>query len=160
MLTVNIICIGKLKEEYWRRACAEYEKRLSSFCRLRTIELSETRAPEHPSPAQIAQAVESEGKLILSKLPSGGAVIPLCIEGKELNSPELSALLEQYPLEGKSEVTFIIGGSCGLSDAVKQRGSLRLSMSRMTFPHQMARVMLLEQIYRAFQIASGGKYHK
>ncbi len=122
MLTVNIICIGKLKEEYWRSACAEYEKRLSSFCRLRTIELSETRAPEHPSPAQIAKVVESEGKLILSKLPSGGAVIPLCIEGKELNSPELSALLEQYPLEGKSEVTFIIGGSCGLSDAVKQRG--------------------------------------
>lgn len=160
MLTVNLICIGKLKEDYWRKACAEYEKRLSGFCKLQILELAETRTPDNPSPAQTAQVIESEGRLILSKLPAGGAVIPMCIEGKELDSVELSRLLERLPLEGKSTVSFVIGGSCGLSDAVKQRGEVKLSMSKMTFPHQLARVMLLEQIYRAFQISAGGKYHK
>ncbi len=160
MLTVNLICIGKLKEDYWRKACAEYEKRLSGFCKLQILELAETRTPDNPSPAQTAQVIESEGRLILSKLPVGGAVIPMCIEGKELDSVGLSRLLEWLPLEGKSTVSFVIGGSCGLSDAVKQRGEVKLSMSKMTFPHQLARVMLLEQIYRAFQISAGGKYHK
>ncbi len=160
MLTVNIICIGKLKEEYWRKASAEYIKRLSAFCKIQVIELAETRIEEHPSAAQIAQVIESEGKTILSKLPAGGAVIPLCIEGKEVGSEELSALLQKLPLEGKSTVSFVIGGSYGLSEAVKQRGKIRLSMSKMTFPHQLARVMLLEQIYRGFQIAGNGKYHK
>lgn len=160
MLTVNLICIGKLKEEYWRKASAEYEKRLSGFCKLQIIELPETRTPDNPSPAQTAQVIESEGKLILQKLPAGGAVIPMCIEGKEYDSVELSRLLERFPLEGKSTVSFVIGGSCGLSDAVKTRGDVKLSMSKMTFPHQLARIMLLEQIYRSFQISSGGKYHK
>ena len=160
MLTVNLICIGKLKEAYWRDACTEYQKRLSAFCRLQIIELSEVRAPEQPSAAQIAQVVEREGALILSKLPAGGAVLPMCIEGKELTSEGLSAVLQELPLEGKSAVSFIIGGSFGLSDAVKARGDIRLSMSRMTFPHQLARVMLLEQVYRAFQIANNSKYHK
>lgn len=160
MLTVNLICIGKLKEEYWRKAAAEYEKRLAGFCKLQIIELPETRTPENPSPAQTEQVIQSEGKSILSKLPNSGAVIPMCIEGKELTSVELSRLLERLPLEGKSTVSFVIGGSCGLSETVKEKGEVRLSMSKMTFPHQLARVMLLEQIYRAFQIASGGKYHK
>ncbi|MBQ4153387.1 MAG: 23S rRNA (pseudouridine(1915)-N(3))-methyltransferase RlmH [Oscillospiraceae bacterium] len=160
MLTVNLICIGKLKEEYWRKASAEYEKRLSGFCKLQIIELPETRTPDNPSPAQTAQVIESEGKLILQKLPAGGAVIPMCIEGKEYDSVELSRLLERFPLEGKSTVSFVIGGSCGLSDAVKARGDVKLSMSKLTFPHQLARIMLLEQIYRSFQISSGGKYHK
>ncbi len=160
MLTVNLICIGKLKETYWREACAEYQKRLSAFCRLQIIELGEVRSPDQPSAAQIAQVIEREGELILSKLPGGGAVLPMCIEGKELSSEALSEFLQEVPLQGKSAVSFIIGGSFGLSDAVKAHGDLRLSMSRMTFPHQLARVMLLEQIYRAFQIANHSKYHK
>ncbi len=160
MLTVNIICIGKLKETYWREACAEYQKRLSAFCRLQIIELNEVRTPAEPSAAQIAQVVEREGEQIIARLPSGGAVVPLCIEGKELSSEALSEFLQQAPLRGKSEVSFLIGGSYGLSDAAKAQGELRLSMSRMTFPHQLARVMLLEQLYRAFQIAGHGKYHK
>ena len=160
MLTVNIICIGKLKETYWREACAEYQKRLSAFCRLQIIELSEVRTPAEPSAAQIAQVIEREGEQILAKLPSAGVVVPLCIEGKELSSEALSEFLQQAPLRGKSEVSFLIGGSYGLSDAAKAQGEIRLSMSRMTFPHQLARVMLLEQLYRAFQIAGHGKYHK
>ena len=160
MLTVNIICIGKLKETYWREACAEYQKRLSAFCRLQIIELNEVRTPAEPSAAQIAQVVEREGEQIIARLPSGGAFVPLCIEGKELSSEALSEFLQQAPLRGKSEVSFLIGGSYGLSDAAKAQGELRLSMSRMTFPHQLARVMLLEQLYRAFQIAGHGKYHK
>ena len=160
MMTVNLICIGKLKEEYWRNACAEYAKRLSAFCKLQIVELNEIRTPDRPSPAQTARVVESEGEQILSRLPQGGAVIPMCIEGRELSSTQLSEYLQKLPLEGKSTASFIIGGSCGLSNAVKQRGDIKISMSKMTFPHQLARVMLLEQIYRAFQISSGGKYHK
>lgn len=160
MMTVNLICIGKLKEQYWRQACEEYAKRLSGFCRLQIMELPECRLPSEPSAAQIEQAVEREGEDILSKLPSGGAVLPMCIEGDPLSSEQLSQYLSKLSVEGTSTVSFVIGGSFGLSRAVKKRGTLRLSMSAMTFPHQLARVMLLEQIYRAFQIAGNGKYHK
>ena len=159
MLTVNLICIGKLKERYWREACAEYQKRLGAFCRLNVLELSEYRLPADPSDSQIARCIEEEGKAILNRLP-GGRAAALCIEGKELSSPELAGLLEQTALHGESAVSFIIGGSYGLSEPVKRRAELRLSMSPMTFPHQLARVMLLEQIYRAFQINANGKYHK
>ena len=159
-MNITVICIGKLKEEYWRKACEEYAKRLSAFCKLQMIDLAETKISDNPSPAQITQVIESEGEKILAKLPAGGAVIPLCIEGKQLDSPAMSELLQKIPLEGKSSVSFIIGGSYGLSEAVKAAGTVRLSMSKMTFPHQMARVMLLEQIYRGFQIAGNGKYHK
>lgn len=160
MLRVTVLCIGNLKERYWRDACAEYEKRLGAFCKLSVVELSEERLPDHPSAAQIEQAMEAEGKRMLSKIPAGAAVAALCIEGKEMPSPELAKTLERFATDGKSDVVFIIGGSFGLSDAVKEKATLRLSMSPMTFPHQLARVMLLEQLYRAFQISSGGKYHK
>ncbi len=160
MLRVAVICIGSLKERYWRDACAEYEKRLGTFCKLSIVELAEERIADSPSAAQIAQVLEAEGKRILAKIPAGAAVVPLCIEGKELSSPALASTFDKYANEGKSDIVLIIGGSHGLSDAVKERASLRLSMSPMTFPHQLARVMLLEQIYRAFQISSGGKYHK
>lgn len=160
MLRVTVICIGSLKERYWRDACAEYEKRLGAFCKLSIVELAEERIADSPSAAQIAQVLEAEGKRILAKIPAGAAVVPLCIEGKELSSPALASTFDKYANEGKSDIVLIIGGSHGLSDAVKERASLRLSMSPMTFPHQLARVMLLEQIYRAFQISSGGKYHK
>ena len=160
MLNITLLCVGKLKEAYWRDACAEYEKRLGAFCRFRLVEVAEERLPDSPSSAQIAATVEAEGKRLLEQLPRDGAVIPLCIEGKELDSPALSARIQKLAVDGISHVVFIIGGSWGLSEAVKSRATLRLSMSPMTFPHQLARVMVLEQIYRAFQIASGGKYHK
>lgn len=160
MLRVTVLCVGNLKEAYWRDAAAEYTKRLSAFCKLQIIELPEERLSDTPSAAQITAALDAEGKRILSKIPASAVVVPLCIEGKELPSPALAEKLERWAVDGKSDVVFIIGGSCGLSDAVKSAATLKLSMSPMTFPHQLARVMLLEQIYRAFQIAGGGKYHK
>ena len=160
MLNVTMLCVGKLKEAYWRDACAEYEKRLGAFCRFRLIEVAEERLPDNPSAAQIAATVEAEGKRLLDQIPRDSAVIPMCIEGKELDSPALAARMQKLAVDGTSHIVFVIGGSWGLSDSVKSKGLLRLSMSPMTFPHQLARVMLLEQIYRAFQISSGGKYHK
>lgn len=160
MLNVSLLCVGKLKEAYWRDACAEYEKRLGAFCRFRLIEVAEERLPDNPSPAQITATVEAEGKRLLDQLPKDCAVVPLCIEGKEMDSPALADRMQRWAVEGTSHIAFIIGGSWGLSDAVKNRAALRLSMSHMTFPHQLARVMVLEQVYRAFQISAGGKYHK
>ena len=160
MLTITVACVGKLKEAYWRDACAEYSKRLSAFCRLQVIEVNEERVPDNPSGAQIAAALEEEGHRLLSRIPSGVPVVSLCIEGKGITSPALSQQLSQWAVEGNSHIVFVIGGSWGLSDLVKSSSQLKLSMSAMTFPHQMARVMLLEQLYRALQIASGGKYHK
>ncbi len=160
MRNITLLCVGKLKEAYWRDACAEYEKRLGAFCKFRLIEVAEERLPDNPSAAQIAATIEAEGKRLLEQIPKDSAVIPLCIEGKELDSPALAARMQKMGVEGTSHITFIIGGSWGLSEAVKAKSSLRLSMSPMTFPHQLARVMLLEQVYRAFQIVSGGKYHK
>ena len=124
------------------------------------IELDEYRLPDKPSEAQIEKCLEEEGKRIIAKISKNSYVIPMCIEGKIISSEELSSLVANTAVEGKSCVDFIIGGSHGLSDEVKKMGNFRLSMSRMTFPHQLARVMLSEQIYRAFQIMSGGKYHK
>ncbi len=160
MMTVHLLCVGKLKEKYLVDACAEYIKRLGAFCRLNLVELPESRLPDHPSASEIENCLRREGEEILSKIPKDAMVIPMCIEGKQLSSEELSSELADAGIRGVSQVCFVIGGSWGLSDAVKSAGKLRLSMSRMTFPHQLARVMLLEQIYRAFSIASGGKYHK
>ena len=160
MQHVTVLCVGKLKESYWRDAVAEYAKRLSAFCRFTVIEVDEERLPDAPSAAQIAHTLEEEGKRLLSRIPRDALTVALCIEGKTVSSEMLSARLSSWALDGKSHIVFVIGGSFGLSDEVKNAATLRLSMSPMTFPHQLARVMLLEQIYRAFQIASGGKYHK
>ncbi len=160
MLKVTLLCVGKCKEKYWRDACAEYEKRLSAFCRFQLVEVEEERAPDNPSSAQIEQIITAEGKRILDKIPSGATPIPLCIEGKPISSPDLARRMDSLAVGGSSHLVFIIGGSWGLSPAVKSAASWHLSMSPMTFPHQLARVMLLEQIYRAFQITNGGKYHK
>lgn len=160
MMTVTVACVGKLKEEYWRAACAEYAKRLSAFCKLQIVEVDEERLPEHPSKAQIIHALEAEGHRLLSRIPAGAALIALCIEGNSFSSEALSDRLSQVAVDGISQVAFVIGGSYGLSPLVKQSATVSLSMSAMTFPHQLARVMVLEQIYRAFQIARGGKYHK
>ncbi|MCH5304121.1 MAG: 23S rRNA (pseudouridine(1915)-N(3))-methyltransferase RlmH [Ruminococcus sp.] len=160
MLTVNIICIGKIKEKYWTDAIAEYKKRLSAFCKFNIIELDEEKTFSDPNSSQINSILNAEGKRILKAISKGSSVITMCIEGKELTSPELSKKLSDIALGGNSTVDFIIGGSWGLSDEVKAESSFKLSMGKMTFPHQMARVMLVEQIYRAFEISNNGKYHK
>ena len=160
MLNISLLCVGKLKEAYWRDACEEYKKRLGAFCKFRLVEVAEERLPDNPSVAQISATIEAEGKRIMDQIPKDSAVIPLCIEGKELDSPAWAMRIQKLAVDGTSHIVFVIGGSWGLSDMVKSRGVLRLSMSPMTFPHQLARVMVLEQIYRAFQITNGGKYHK
>lgn len=160
MLSFSIICVGKLKESYWRDACAEYQKRLGTYCHAQVIEVPEERVSDNPSAAQIAATVEAEGKRLLSHITSDSLVIALCIEGKEMDSSQLSQYIQRATVNGVSKIAMVIGGSWGLSDSVKARADLRLSMSPMTFPHQLARVMVLEQVYRSFQIASGGKYHK
>ena len=138
---------------------AEYTKRLQSLCRLEVIELSPAPLPDRPSAAQIDAALEAEARKIEEKLPSGAKLIPLCIEGKLLSSEDFSAWLESAGMEGGS-IAFVIGSSYGLSDRIKRRADLRLSLSPMTFPHQLARVLLLEQIYRGLKILAGGTYHK
>ena len=160
MYNINLICVGKLKEDYLRAACAEYSKRLSAFCKLKVTELIPARIPENPSTAQIESALADEGKRILSCISPGERVYAMCIEGKIISSEELSAELQKAGVSGSGNIAFIIGGSHGLSDEVKRRADFKLSMSKMTFPHQLARVMLLEQIYRSFMISGGGKYHK
>ena len=160
MLTVKLICVGKLKEKFYIDAAAEYQKRLKGSCRLEVIELPEQKLPESPAPAEIEQALAREAALIEEKLPKGGAVIALCIEGTELSSEALSKKLAQLASAGASQLTFLIGGSFGLDETLKREADWRLSMSPMTFPHHMARVMLLEQVYRAYQIAVGTRYHK
>ena len=160
MQNVNLLCVGKLKEKFYSEACAEYQKRLTRFCRLSITELAEERLPEDPSPAQIAQALAREAEAVRAKLPRGGAVIALCVEGRELSSPALAEAMQRYAALGISQLTFLIGGSFGLDEGLKASADLRLSMSPMTFPHHLARVMLLEQIYRAYQIQSGTRYHK
>ncbi len=160
MQKVTLLCVGKLKERFYTEATAEYAKRLSRFCSLDIIELPESRLPDDPSPAQIRQALEAEAALIRAKLPKGAAVIAMCIEGKTLSSPQLADRMARFAVGGDSSLVFLIGGSVGLDESIKAQADLRLSMSPMTFPHHLARVMLLEQIYRAYQINAGTKYHK
>lgn len=160
MLNITVIAVGKMKEDYFRAACAEYAKRIGAYAKIKIVELAEERLPDNPSPKEIEAALANEGKAVLSMVPSGSAVIALCIEGKELASEELSARLDKFAIDGKSSVCFIIGSSCGLSEDVKKAAHIKLSMSRMTFPHRLARVMVLEQIYRALSISAGSKYHK
>ena len=159
MLTVTLLCVGKLKETYWRDTCAEYAKRMGPFCRFSLVEVEEHRLPERPSAAEIQAGLAAEGRRLLQK--AGRArIVALCIEGKTLSSPELACVLETSASSGVSSIAFVIGSSYGLSEEVKAAAFLRLSMSRMTFPHQLARVMLCEQLYRSFQILSDGRYHK
>lgn len=159
MINITVVAVGKLKESYLRDGCAEYIKRLSAFSRASIIEIDEERAPDNPSPAQIDKIIEKEGERIIKKIPKGAYVIPLCIEGKEYSSPDFSRLIEKISLEA-SEICFVIGGSFGLSDNVKQLGRAKLSFGKMTLPHQLARMVLLEQVYRAFSISANSKYHK
>ena len=160
MQRVTVLCVGKLKEKFYTDAAAEYVKRLQRYCKLDVVELPEYRLPEEPSPAEIQKALQTEGAAIRERLPKGGAVVALCIEGKPCSSEELSRRLTELGVQGRTQLTFLIGGSVGLSESLKRQADWKLSMSPMTFPHHLARVMLLEQIYRAFQIRQGTKYHK
>lgn len=158
MQHVDIIAVGSLSTEY-RAPCAEYSKRLGAYCKLTVHEIAEHRLPKNPSEAQIAKGLEAEGAAILTRLPARCFVAALCIEGKPLESQAFAKRLAA--LRGEhSHIAFVIGGSHGLSRLVKDTAAWRLSLSRMTFPHQLARVMLLEQLFRAFSISAGGKYHK
>ena len=160
MQKVSIICVGKLKEKFYAEASAEYIKRLSRFCKLEILELPEDRLPDDPSPAQIEAALSKEADNIRAKLPASAYIIAMCVEGKTRSSEELARLMADSANQGASHVVFLIGGSFGLHPSVKELATVRLSMSPMTFPHHLARVMLLEQIYRGYQINNGSKYHK
>ena len=154
-----LVCMGRLKEKYWRDAAAEYEKRLTRFGRWETIELPDLPEPANSSPAIEEQIKRKEGEAILAKIREGDLVVCLCIDGQQMDSVRLSRRLTELSDTGR-RVVFVIGGSLGLSDAVVARAQLRLSFSPMTFPHQLARVMLLEQVYRAMKIAAGERYNK
>ncbi len=160
MLNITIISVGKLKEKYLRDASAEYQKRLSTLCRLNIIELSPFSLGDNPSAKEIDNALAAESKKIIEKIPKGAKVYSMCIEGRQRTSEELSREIDAAAAGGVSSIAFIIGSSFGLSDEVKSLSAERLSMSKMTFPHQLARIMLLEQIYRSIQISIGTKYHK
>lgn len=159
MLTIDIICVGNLKERYWRDALNEYSKRLTPWAKLRITEIAEQRLFKD-NETLIDSVLNEEGKRIISAIPEKSFTAALCIEGKRLTSKQLADSISGAMNSGQSSFSFIIGGSYGLSDEVKNRAQLKLSMSDMTFPHQLARVMLLEQIYRAMTIINGIKYHK
>ncbi len=160
MLNITIIALGKLKEQYLREASAEYQKRLSASCKLNIIELTPEKLSDNPSQKEIENALSAESKKIIEKIPKGAKIYSMCIEGKQRTSEELSREIDALALEGVSNIVFIIGSSFGLSEEIKKLSNYRLSMSKMTFPHQIARIMLLEQIYRSLQISAGTKYHK
>ncbi len=159
MIKVTLITLGKLKEKYLRDACSEYVKRLSRYCSLEIAELEPVRLPEKPSNSEIELALKKEAEMIFKKIPTGAEVIPLCVEGKGYESEKFAQILGNFENMGK-QIVFIIGSSYGLDESVKKLGNMKLSLSQMTFPHQLFRVMLLEQIYRAFKINEGGSYHK
>ena len=159
MLKIKIITVGNLKESSMREICAEYAKRLSGYCSLEIVELRESRLPDSPSASQISAALSEESALISAQIPQNSICVPLCVEGKQRSSEELAEKIDSYQSRS-SCICFIIGSSYGLSDEIKSRADLKLSFSKMTFPHQLMRVILLEQTYRAFMINTGRTYHK
>lgn len=160
MQRITLLCVGKMKEKFYEGAAAEYVKRLSRYCKLDLVELPEERLPEDPSPAQIDAALAREAEAIRGKLPPSSSLVALCVEGRLRSSEELARLMETWSNQGEKRLVFLIGGSRGLHESIKAQAWAKLSMSPMTFPHHLARVMLLEQIYRAYQINAGTKYHK
>ncbi|MCH3954150.1 MAG: 23S rRNA (pseudouridine(1915)-N(3))-methyltransferase RlmH [Eubacterium sp.] len=159
-MNITVICIGKLKESYWKDAVKEYSKRLGGYCSLDIVELKESRLAANPSPADELAVKVKEGEEILSHIRPSSWVVTLEIQGKKLSSEKLAEKIEDWSLEGRSDLVFVIGGSLGLSPDVSKRADFKLSFSDMTFPHQMMRVILLEQIYRSFKIIRHEPYHK
>lgn len=160
MLTIKIISTGELKEKYLRDAIAEYKKRLGAWCNIEEIVLKEQRLPDSPSELQIKTALDAEAAAITEKLSPRAYVIAMCVEGKMLSSEELAEKIRSVTVDGYGEIVFLIGSSYGLSDKIKERANFRLSVSRLTFPHQLLKVMLHEIIYRSLSIINNSKYHK
>jgi 23S rRNA (pseudouridine1915-N3)-methyltransferase len=159
-MKIRVICVGKIKENFYTDAVEEYSKRLSKYCKLEIVELPDEKTPDNASDTVNAQIKEKEGKRILGSLSDSDYVCALAIEGKMLDSVELSQFIDRLGIEGKSSIAFVIGGSLGLSGEVLSRADMKLSFSKMTFPHQLMRVILLEQIYRAYRIMKNEPYHK
>ena len=160
MFEITLITMGKLKEKFYLSAAAEYEKRLKAYCRFQILELPEFRLPENPTPAEIAAGLEREAEIIFSKIPKGAWFCVLTPEGKTISSEALAEKIKEVKLSGKSSACFLIGSSFGISPRVKAAANFQLSMGPMTFPHHLARIMVLEQLYRAEAIQAGSKYHK
>ena len=159
-MRISIICVGKIKEKYLKLGIDEFSKRLSKYCKLEIIELDDEKAPENLSDKEMLMIKEKEGKKILSKIKDNAHVIALAIDGKNLSSEELADNINNLGVRGTSHIVFVIGGSLGLSDEVLKRANYKLSFSKMTFPHQLMRLILLEQVYRAYRINNGEPYHK
>ena len=160
MLNVKLICVGKMREKFYIDAFEEYRKRLQAYCRLELVEITEQRLSDRPAEKEIAAALEREGQEIMKAVPADAYLVALCVEGKQMPSEGMAALIAARESSGKPKLCFVIGGSFGLAPAVKARADRRLSMSEMTFPHHLARVMLIEQVYRGFKINEGSQYHK
>ncbi|MFT9057531.1 MAG: 23S rRNA (pseudouridine(1915)-N(3))-methyltransferase RlmH [Ethanoligenens sp.] len=160
MLSIELWCVGGLKEPYWKAACAEYVKRLSAWAKVTVHELREQPLPKDVSIAQIQTSLQAEGERLVAALPKDAYVTALCVEGPQISSEALAQALNQKMIAGHSRLCYLIGGSHGLSETVKRRADEMLSFSRMTMPHMLARVFLLEQLYRAVSILHGGNYHK
>lgn len=160
MLSVTVVAVGKIKEEFYKAAVAEYAKRLSAYCRFEVIEVKDEKTPDNPTDAEKNLVLGRESERIRAKIPKGAKVIALCVEGKQMPSEALADLISQTATSGTSHIVFIIGGSMGLADEIKELASLKLSFSKMTFPHMLMRVILAEQIYRGFTIIDGKTYHK
>ena len=158
-MNITVICVGKIKEKFFTDAIGEYLKRLSRFAKTEIIEVKDEKTPDSPTERETELVLEKEGALILSKIPKGSFVISMCIEGKPLSSTEIADKVKEISMH-KSHITLIIGGSLGLSDKVKSISDMRLSFGKITLPHQLMRVVLLEQVYRAFKINEGSSYHK
>lgn len=159
-MKITLVTVGKIKERFYGDAISEYSKRLSRYCKLEIIQVADEKTPDHASEGTERQIKEKEGERILANIKEGAYVIALAIEGVMFNSVELSEKIRSLGVGGTSQIVFVIGGSLGLSDAVMSRADFRLSFSKMTFPHQLMRVILLEQIYRGFRIMNGEPYHK
>ena len=159
-MRISIVCVGKIKEKYLKLGIDEFSKRLSKYCKLEVIELDDEKAPENLSDKEMLMTKEKEGKKILSKIKDNAHVIALAIDGKNLSSEELADNINNLGVRGTSHIVFVIGGSLGLSDEVLKRANYKLSFSKMTFPHQLMRLILLEQVYRAYRINNGEPYHK
>ncbi len=160
MFSVTLIAMGRLKEKFYLSAAAEYEKRLKGYCEFQILELPEARLPDNPSPAEISAGLEKEADAILAKLPKGTWFCVLTPEGKMLSSEALAQKMRDVKISGKSSACFLIGSSFGIAQRIKEKADLKLSMSPMTFPHHLARIMVLEQLYRSEAIQAGSKYHK
>lgn len=160
MLNIKLICVGKLRERFYIDAFNEYARRLSAYCKFECVELNETKLGDRASDKEIENALVRESADIEKAIPKDAYVIAMCVGAKQLKSEELAQKINSLALSGRGKICFIIGGSFGMAESVKQRADMRLGMSEMTFPHHLARVMLTEQIYRSFKIFEGSRYHK